>query len=204
MLRPDRGEGRGRPGWSTIAAVKNQASSRSSDDVASRWGPRIVDFMQARRGGRAQVAARAGDRGAAGSRSEREAARAPSPGATRWPSLAAASSSSLGSAAVGLARRPGHLGVGRDRELGGSHLPFLGIHSHLSAPDAAILWQLRAPRVVLGALVGGMLALAGASYQGAFRNPLADPYLLGIAAGAGLGATIAIAYAPRRGVDATT
>jgi iron complex transport system permease protein len=40
-----------------------------------------------------------------------------------------------------------------------------------------------------------MLALAGASYQGAFRNPLADPYLLGIAAGAGLGATIAIAYA---------
>ena len=40
-----------------------------------------------------------------------------------------------------------------------------------------------------------MLALAGASYQGVFRNPLADPYLLGIAAGAGLGATLAIAYA---------
>ena len=61
--------------------------------------------------------------------------------------------------------------------------------------DEAILWQLRAPRVVLAALVGGMLALAGASYQGVFRNPLADPYLLGVAAGAGLGATIAIAYA---------
>ena len=52
------------------------------------------------------------------------------------------------------------------------------------------------PRVVLGALVGGMLALAGATYQGVFRNPLADPYLLGVAAGAGLGATIAIAYLP--------
>ena len=49
-----------------------------------------------------------------------------------------------------------------------------------------------------------MLALAGASYQGVFRNPLADPYLLGIAAGAGLGATIAIAYGARRRVDATT
>ena len=41
-----------------------------------------------------------------------------------------------------------------------------------------------------------MLALAGAAYQGVFRNPLADPYLLGAAAGAGLGATLAIAYGP--------
>ena len=41
-------------------------------------------------------------------------------------------------------------------------------------------------------LVGATLAVSGASYQGAFLNPLADPYLLGIAAGAGLGATIAI------------
>ncbi len=76
-----------------------------------------------------------------------------------------------------------------------SHVPLLGIHSHLSATDSAILWQLRAPRVALGLLVGGMLALAGGSYQGVFRNPLVDPYLLGVAAGAGLGATIAIAYA---------
>src|SRR5262249_14442345 len=58
----------------------------------------------------------------------------------------------------------------------------------------AILWQLRAPRVVLAALVGGMLAIAGSAYQGVFRNPLADPYLLGVAAGAGLGATLAISY----------
>src|SRR5207342_2698700 len=60
----------------------------------------------------------------------------------------------------------------------------------------AILWQIRVPRVVLAALVGAMLAVAGATYQGVFRNPLADPYLLGVAAGAGLGATIAIAYVP--------
>jgi iron complex transport system permease protein len=47
---------------------------------------------------------------------------------------------------------------------------------------------------VLGGLVGATLASAGAAYQGVFRNPLADPYLLGAAAGAGLGATLAIAY----------
>src|SRR5579864_1796188 len=62
--------------------------------------------------------------------------------------------------------------------------------------QANILWSLRFPRVVLGALVGGTLALAGAAYQGVFRNPLADPYLLGAAAGANLGATLAIAFAP--------
>jgi iron complex transport system permease protein len=71
-----------------------------------------------------------------------------------------------------------------------------GLHSPLSATNDAILWQLRLPRVVLGALVGGTLAAAGAAYQGVFRNPLADPYLLGAAAGAGLGATLTVAYAP--------
>jgi iron complex transport system permease protein len=55
-----------------------------------------------------------------------------------------------------------------------------------------IVWQIRLPRVVLGVLVGSMLAGGGAAYQGVFRNPLADPYLLGVAAGAGLGATIVV------------
>jgi cobalamin transport system permease protein len=80
-------------------------------------------------------------------------------------------------------------------ELAG-RLPLVHTHSGLSRQEAAILWQLRLPRVVLGGLVGAMLALAGAAYQGVFRNPLADPYLLGAAAGAGLGATLAIAYGP--------
>ena len=80
-------------------------------------------------------------------------------------------------------------------ELAG-RLPLVTTHSGLSQQEAAILWQLRLPRVVLGGLVGAMLALAGAAYQGVFRNPLADPYLLGAAAGAGLGATLAIAYGP--------
>jgi cobalamin transport system permease protein len=75
-----------------------------------------------------------------------------------------------------------------------SHLQLFHVASPLSTVDEAILWQVRAPRVVLAALVGGMLAIAGSAYQGVFRNPLADPYLLGVAAGAGLGATVAIAY----------
>jgi iron complex transport system permease protein len=75
-----------------------------------------------------------------------------------------------------------------------------GLHSPLSGADDAILWELRLPRVILAALVGGTLAAAGASYQGVFRNPLADPYLLGAAAGAGLGATIVVAYGPAGGL----
>ncbi len=67
----------------------------------------------------------------------------------------------------------------------------------LAGLEERILLDLRLPRVLLVALVGGVLAVAGASYQGVFRNPLADPYLLGSAAGAGLGATIVIAYAPQ-------
>jgi len=68
------------------------------------------------------------------------------------------------------------------------------LDSGLTASERNIVWQLRMPRVVLAGLVGAMLSLSGASFQGVFRNPLVDPYLLGAAAGAGLGATVAIAY----------
>jgi len=59
-------------------------------------------------------------------------------------------------------------------------------------PLATILFALRIPRTVLVALTGAALAGSGASYQGLFRNPLADPYLIGVASGAGLGAVIAM------------
>ena len=55
-----------------------------------------------------------------------------------------------------------------------------------------ILWEIRLPRTILIALVGAALGGSGAAYQGLFRNPLADPYLIGIAAGAGLGAVLAM------------
>ena len=61
----------------------------------------------------------------------------------------------------------------------------------LAMPDALILVQVRLPRSLLGVLVGGGLGLSGAVLQGALRNPLADPGLLGITGTAGLGAVIA-------------
>jgi iron complex transport system permease protein len=73
-------------------------------------------------------------------------------------------------------------------------LPLVRLHSDLTPLQQAVLFQIRLPRVLLGALVGGLLALAGAGYQGVFRNPLVDSGLLGSSAGAGLGATIAIVY----------
>ena len=74
------------------------------------------------------------------------------------------------------------------------HVPGVHVHSGLSSQDRRIVWDLRVPRVLVGLLIGSMLASAGAAYQGVFRNPLADPYLLGAASGAGLGATLAIAW----------
>jgi len=70
------------------------------------------------------------------------------------------------------------------------HLPVLSLHSGVTPREWTIIWDIRMPRVVLASLVGSMLSLSGASYQGVFRNPLVDPYLLGVAAGAGLGATL--------------
>ncbi len=72
--------------------------------------------------------------------------------------------------------------------------PLLGVESSLSDQQESILFQIRLPRLVLGMLVGGSLAVAGASYQGVFRNPLADPYLLGVSAGAGFGAVLALGF----------
>ncbi|MQA93763.1 MAG: iron chelate uptake ABC transporter family permease subunit [Streptosporangiales bacterium] len=73
-------------------------------------------------------------------------------------------------------------------------LPLVSLDTGLLPVQESLLIELRLPRVLCGALVGGLLAVAGAGYQGVFRNPLADPYLLGAAAGAGLGATVVIGY----------
>ena len=69
-----------------------------------------------------------------------------------------------------------------------------GIEFTQTWPDTwdRIIWRLRLPRIVLAGIVGAALAMAGAAYQGLFRNPLADPYLIGVASGAGLGAVIVL------------
>jgi iron complex transport system permease protein len=71
-------------------------------------------------------------------------------------------------------------------------LPMVDLDHGLTEVQERLLFEIRLPRVVMGGLVGAVLAVAGAGYQGVFRNPLADPYLLGVAAGAGLGATLVI------------
>lgn len=91
----------------------------------------------------------------------------------------------LGAAELGWQRVVGEIGA----QLTGGTSP-------LNEREAAILWQLRVPRVVLGVLVGAALAISGAAFQGVFRNPLADPYLLGSAAGAGLAVTVVIMFYP--------
>ena len=108
----------------------------------------------------------------------------------RW--LFAGIASVLVAAVVGVATGPVSIPIWQVLVELADRLPIIDVDSSLSPVDRAIVWDLRAPRVVLGLLVGALLAGSGAAYQGVFRNPLADPYLLGIAAGAGLGATIAI------------
>jgi iron complex transport system permease protein len=92
---------------------------------------------------------------------------------------------------AGIAVGPAALSLPQVLQALATHLPW---HPHVTVTplNTAIVWQIRLPRVMLGALVGSMLAGGGAAYQGIFRNPLADPYLLGAAAGAGLGATIVV------------
>lgn len=64
--------------------------------------------------------------------------------------------------------------------------------SGLSPAAEIVIWQIRLPRVVAALLVGGALSAAGATYQGLFRNPLVSPDILGVTAGASLGAVLAI------------
>ncbi len=117
------------------------------------------------------------------------------PAGLSWRWLAAGGVAVLVAGLAGLALGPVSLPpLGVARQLL-DLIPGVHLDSGLSEREALIVTQLRLPRVCLGLLVGATLALAGGTYQGIFRNPLADPYLLGVAAGAGLGATAAIAAA---------
>lgn len=86
--------------------------------------------------------------------------------------------------------------------LGSVSIPFSTIIDALSAGPAAegmdtghtILWTLRFPRVILAFIEGASLGVAGAAMQGLFRNPMADPYVLGVSSGASLGAVLGIVF----------
>ena len=75
-----------------------------------------------------------------------------------------------------------------------SKLPFYDLPADISSGTDTIVSDIRMPRVLLAAITGAALAIAGAAYQGLFRNPLADPFLMGVASGAGLGAVIGMAF----------
>jgi len=71
-----------------------------------------------------------------------------------------------------------------------SQLPLIDINPSWSEAIETVILDIRLPRVILAGLVGAALSIAGATYQGLFRNPLADPYIIGVAQGAALGAVI--------------
>lgn len=75
-----------------------------------------------------------------------------------------------------------------------STIPGVELDSSLGERQISILMKIRLPRTALGMLVGASLAMSGAAFQGVFRNPLADPYLLGVSAGAGFGAVMAFGF----------
>ncbi|MBO4226947.1 iron ABC transporter permease [Bradyrhizobium neotropicale] len=89
----------------------------------------------------------------------------------------------LGAAGIPLARLPAALGLWSD-----------GAANPLVARDQLVLWSIRIPRIVAAAMVGGLLAASGAIMQGLFRNPLADPALVGVSSGGAFAAAAAIVF----------
>jgi iron complex transport system permease protein len=76
----------------------------------------------------------------------------------------------------------------------------IGQADHLPSEQSLIVRELRLPRILLGVLVGAALSVAGTGFQALLRNPLADPYVLGVSSGAAVGAIISLVVAPSAGV----
>ena len=111
----------------------------------------------------------------------------------RWPLVGALALALLGTALVALAWGSVRIPAGTIVRMIAARLTGGGAGARdWPASWETIIFAIRLPRVVLAGLVGASLALAGVTYQGLFRNPLADPYLIGVASGAALGATLAI------------
>jgi len=96
-------------------------------------------------------------------------------------------------AAIGLGLAMGAVDIS-PVQIVGILLDHIGVDTGIdfSSTQDAVLWSIRLPRVALGIVVGAALGVAGAAFQGIFRNPLADPHLIGVSSGAALGTVIAI------------
>ncbi|MEE8369187.1 MAG: iron ABC transporter permease, partial [Dehalococcoidia bacterium] len=109
-----------------------------------------------------------------------------------WPRLALGLVLLLIVALAALAVGPAGIPLDATARIVLSRLTGLEVAEGLSATWRDIIWEVRLPRVLLAGMVGATLAMAGATYQGVFRNPLAEPYLIGVATGAALGSTIVV------------
>jgi iron complex transport system permease protein len=108
-----------------------------------------------------------------------------------WPKLALGAVFLLLATTLGLALGPTTIALDDTVRVLLSHIG-IGSADAVSSATRTIVWDVRLPRVLLAGVVGATLAMSGATYQGVFRNPLADPYLIGVATGAALGATIVV------------
>ena len=100
--------------------------------------------------------------------------------------LAAAIALTVGAAGIPFARLPAALGISTD------------LSHPMTARDQLVLWSIRIPRIAAAAMVGGLLATSGAIMQGLFRNPLADPALVGVSSGGAFAAAAAIVFTDSR------
>ena len=74
------------------------------------------------------------------------------------------------------------------------HIRFLRAHRKLDKLHNTIVWNIRLPRLLFAITVGGALSTAGVVFQGCFRNPLVEPYILGVSSGAAFGAALGIVF----------
>jgi iron complex transport system permease protein len=89
----------------------------------------------------------------------------------------------------------GRYHIGTDKIIGLARAKISGTETQgLSRAQEVIIWKVRLPRLILAILSGLALSVSGAAYQGCFRNPLVEPYILGVSSGAACGAALAIVY----------
>lgn len=109
-----------------------------------------------------------------------------------WPRLSLALAGLLAVVLLALALGPANVPLDATARILLSKITGLDLAGDVPQTWRSIIWEVRLPRVLLAGLAGAVLAMSGATYQAVFRNPLADPYLIGVATGAALGATIVI------------
>ena len=169
---------RTRPGWSHLKAIRNRRVYLIDGDLVSRCGPRLVDALRSWQGRSTPIA----------SRPIRNERLTPVPSERSqgregpYPCAPIAHGDPGCGRSVSLGTGPVSIPAGRVAQI----LTSSSVADR-SATDVAIIWDLPLPRVLLASLIGGGLGAAGAGYQGLFRNPLADPFVIRRLSGAALG-----------------